>query len=74
LAKQWRQTVRIETIAGQLSIQGRAIPLFSALQDIFPRSEARGDARAVQDNGPDFFFFLIGLALLMVWLTQQLYL
>jgi hypothetical protein len=32
--------------------------------------------RAVQDNGagPHFFFFLIGVALLMVWLTQQLYL
>jgi hypothetical protein len=41
----------------------------------FPFPSARS-VRAVQDNGarPDFFFFLIGLALLMVWLTQQLYL
>jgi hypothetical protein len=42
LAKQWRQTVRIETNSA--------------------------------GAGPDFFFFLSGLALLMVWLTQQLYL
>jgi hypothetical protein len=25
-------------------------------------------------EGPRFFFFLIGLALLLVWLTQQIYL
>jgi hypothetical protein len=29
-----------------------------------------------QDNGagPRYFFFLVGLALVMVWLTQQLWL
>jgi len=31
--------------------------------------------RSQEDGaGPRFFFFLVGLALLMVWLTQQLYL
>jgi len=32
--------------------------------------------RYQRDNGagPGFFFFLIGLALVMVWLTQKLYL
>jgi hypothetical protein len=28
--------------------------------------------RYQQDNGADSFFFLIGLALVMVWPTQQL--
>jgi hypothetical protein len=43
LAKQWRQTVRIETIAGQLSIPGRSRH--------HPGREARSAEDKVQPNG-----------------------
>ena len=45
----------------QLSIALRRAP---------PRLRLRGS----DGEGPRFFFFLIGLALLLVWLTQQIYL
>jgi hypothetical protein len=39
-----------------------------------PPISPRGAKMRSQDDGVHLFFFLIGLALLMVWLTQQLYL
>ena len=44
----------------------RAGPLTAAARTMSYRKE--------DDADPRFFFLLIGLALLMVWLTQQLYL
>jgi hypothetical protein len=75
LAKQWPQTVRIETIAGQLSTHGRDDnSLFSLPRYFFPLRKREEEMRYQRDNGagPGFFFFLIGLALVMVWLTQPL--
>jgi len=44
LAKQWRQTVRIETIAGQLSTHGRDDTFFCQMHAIEREQEQAGDA------------------------------
>jgi hypothetical protein len=57
LAKQWPQTVRIETIAGQLSTHGRDDnSLFSLPRYFFPAPKARGgnEVPARQRCGPGF--------------------
>jgi hypothetical protein len=59
-------------------ISSPSLTLFLAFRDSFflsvPKRE--GEMRYQQDSGavPGVFFFLIGLALLIVWLTQQFYL